>query len=108
MWNFSGAPTGTMPVLTVGHLGNITCQSWQPDMDGYLATGGELQRCARAAGPHALFMPIHARAVVLSLSPPRCFSSARPPLPCLDLTSKRTLPPFLHPPCSPGRAAADS
>ncbi|KAI7840354.1 hypothetical protein COHA_005900 [Chlorella ohadii] len=46
VWNFSGAPTGTMPVLTVGHLGNITCQSWQPDMDGYLATGardGRLQ-----------------------------------------------------------------
>ncbi|PRW55973.1 WD40 subgroup [Chlorella sorokiniana] len=46
VWNFSGAPTGTMPVLTVGHLGNVTCQSWQPDMDGYLATGardGRLQ-----------------------------------------------------------------
>lgn len=41
VWNFSGPPTGTMPVLTVGHLGSVTCQSWQPDLDGFLATGGE-------------------------------------------------------------------
>lgn len=41
VWNFSGPPTGTMPVLTVGHLGSVTCQSWQPDLEGFLATGGE-------------------------------------------------------------------
>ncbi|KAL4457845.1 hypothetical protein ABPG75_012710 [Micractinium tetrahymenae] len=41
VWNFSGSPTGTMPTLAVGHYGAITCQAWQPDADGWLATGGK-------------------------------------------------------------------
>jgi hypothetical protein len=41
VWNFSGSgPTGTTPALTVGHRAVITCQAWQPDGEGWLATAG--------------------------------------------------------------------
>ncbi|KAI3436773.1 hypothetical protein D9Q98_006185 [Chlorella vulgaris] len=41
VWNFSGQPTGTLPTLTVGHQAPITCQAWQPDGEGWLATAGK-------------------------------------------------------------------
>lgn len=41
VWDFRGSPTGTTPTLTVGHLGVITAQAWQPDQEGWLATAGK-------------------------------------------------------------------
>ncbi|PSC71527.1 WD-40 repeat [Micractinium conductrix] len=41
IWNFSGPPTGSMPTLAIGHFGAITCQAWQPDLEGWLATAAK-------------------------------------------------------------------
>lgn len=40
VWDFSSSPAGSIPTVTVGHTGGITCQAWQQD-GPYLLTGGK-------------------------------------------------------------------
>ncbi|KIZ01805.1 hypothetical protein MNEG_6156 [Monoraphidium neglectum] len=41
IWNFGGAgPSGSAPIITLGHTKPVQCQAWHPSRPGVLVTGG--------------------------------------------------------------------